>query len=184
MVKKKRSTTKVGLCPQMVSGVKSFINRHCGESKRCCFSVSLKVGTIIIGLSGLVPGLALAMLVVIEDDVFDQEGLKPPWSTIIVHVYAICGVLIVAVHIILIVASFRYSEKLILLYLWFAVICFIVDLVLRSIIIITALIDGLYGCAVIHALLFMLLWMFLYVFVFPVVNGFRRSIHTVVIILG
>lgn len=168
----------------MVSSLQNFTNMHCLESKRCCYSVSLKVGTIIIGFLGLLPGIAHIVVLSIGNSAYEADGATPLISTIMVHIYAISGVLMVAVHIILIIAAFKYNEKLILLYLWFWFIYFFIDLVLKLMMIIAAVTKGFYANALLHLIIFVIMWMCLYIFIFPVVNGFRRSIHTVVIILG
>lgn len=164
--------------------VQSVLNTYCLVSRKCCFCISLKVGTIMIALAGLVPSVMLILLYGAGKMFLVEHGVAPVVADVTLHLYAIMGILLCGIHVVLLVASITYNEKLILLYLWFACGYFVIDFFSAMVISISAVINEsvLFGAVVI--LLDTFYWFFLYLFVFPVVNGFRRNIHTIVVYLA
>ncbi|XP_049885761.1 uncharacterized protein LOC126380417 [Pectinophora gossypiella] len=165
-------------------GQKSILNAYCPLSTRCCFCVNLRYGTIAIAVLGFLMSIFYMALLDAEEFLKDYVGMHPVTALIIVHTYAILGVLMNAINIILFAASFTYNEFYILMYLWFAIIFFIFDFLMVMITTIAALSakKALFAVAIFCGDI--AYWVILYNFAFPAVNGFRRSIHTVVIFLG
>lgn len=164
--------------------VQSILNNYCLVSKNCCFCVTLKVGTILIALAGLVPSVLLILIFCAGKSFLLSHGVDPVTADIVLHLYAILSILLCAVNIILLVASITYNEKLILLYLWFACGYFAIDFFCTLIISVSAMMENMFLFAMTILLLDMFYWFILYLCIFPVVNGFRRNIHTIVIYLA
>lgn len=156
---------------------------NCPVSKHCCFSITLKVGTIIIAISGLVPSIILILLYGTGSPFLIEHGVPPIAADAVIHVYAVLGILLCGIHLILLVATITYNEQLILLYLWAGIVYICVDIIIVSLICVSAILAKDIKFGVLIFLCQMLYWLILYIFVFPIVNGFRRNIHTVVIVL-
>lgn len=163
--------------------VQSVLNYYCLTSKSCCFCVSLKTGTILIALAGFVPCIGLIYAFVAGKEMLVEYGVHPLVTDVILHLYAVLGVLLGALNVILIVASITYNEKQILLYLWFACVYFFLDFGSLLVISISAILYGNYAFGFSIFFLETSYWIFLYVYIFPVINGFRKNIHTIVIVL-
>lgn len=164
--------------------MKTLMDRYCLISYQFCYCMSVKVGTIIIAFLGLLPSMCYIMMLIVGDDLFKLYGVPDDLATVLIHIYAAGGVLMAAMHIILIVAAFTYNEKLILMYLWFCVMYCFVDVTLGLIVSIMAIINDSWFVGLALILTGTFYWTVLYYYVFPVINGFRRSITTVVIILA
>lgn len=160
----------------------SILN-NCPVSKHCCFSITLKVGTIIIAISGLVPSIILILLYGIASPFLIEHGVPPIAADAIIHIYAVLGILLCGTHLILLAAAITYNEQLILLYLWSGIVYVCVDIVLVILICVLSILANESKFGILILLGQILYWLILYIFVFPIVNGFRRNIHTVVIIL-
>lgn len=153
-------------------------------SKRCCYCISLKVGTVFIAVAGLIPSVVLVMLYGIGVTAFENIGVGKEEADAIVHIYAVLGILLCTIHVILLVAAFTYNEKLILLYLWTCIVYVFIDIVIVMFVTISAFLVRNKMFASLYMLCQVVYWLFILLFVLPVVNGFRRNIHTVVIIIS
>lgn len=114
----------------------------------------------------------------------ENYGVNTNAAVIITNAYAALGVLMCAVNVILLVATFTYNEFYILMYLWFAVAWFTIDSFLVAVISLYAFVNDHLIFALLILAIDWMFWMVLYYQVFPVLNGFRRNIHTVVIVLA
>lgn len=142
-----------------------------------------KVGTIIISLLGVFKSAFYVLFFFFGKETLLKIGVDENTSELITHVYAVVGILLFSVNILLLIAAIIYSEALILLFLWVVIFYFLIDF---SIVLYLCL-KFSFGDKALTGLFVLLVsvtyWLFIYVFVIPVVNGFRRSIHTVVIVL-
>lgn len=163
--------------------VQSVLNNYCLTSKSCCFCVTLKTGSILIAVAGFVQSLVLIYAFSAGQEMLVEFGVHPVIAEVILHVYGVLGVLVAAASVMLIVASLNYNEKQILLYLWFACFYFAVDICTILVISLSAIIYGHFTFGFSIFSLEICYWIFLYVYIFPVVNGFRKNIHTIVIFL-
>lgn len=141
------------------------------------------MGTILIAAAGFLPSIGLIYAFSAGKEMLVAFGVPGLVADIILHSYAILGVLLGAVNVMLIVASVAYNEKQILLYLWFACVYFFVDFGSILLICLSALIHKNFAFGLSIFFIETLYWIFLYFYVFPVVNGFRKNIHTIVIVL-
>lgn len=164
--------------------VQSVLNSYCLTSRQCCFCIGLKLGTALIALAGLIPSLFLIGLYAFGKEYIEENGVLPLLSDVLLHIYAVVGILLFAVSIILLVAALTYNEKLILLYLWYIVIYFIVDFFCITLLCFSAILSGnlLFGLMIF--VLDIMYWCTIYYILLPVVNGYRKNIHTVVIYLA
>ncbi|XP_047040885.1 uncharacterized protein LOC124645166 [Helicoverpa zea] len=163
--------------------VQTVLNRYCLSSKSCCFCITLKVGTILIAIAGLLPSVSLLLAYGAGDGLLVMYGVDVLIANIILHLYAILGILLCGVNIILLIAAITYNEKLILLYLWFAWVYFVVDFGSVLVISISAISKKFFWFGMTLFFVDLVYWISLYLYVFPVVNGFRKNIHTIVIYL-
>ncbi|XP_050560382.1 uncharacterized protein LOC126912422 [Spodoptera frugiperda] len=161
--------------------VESVLNRYCLVSKVCCFCVSLRNGCILIALAGFIPCVYLFMVYASGDSTLLNHGVHPIVTEIILHIYATLGLLLCGVNIILIVGAIRFNEKLIIYYLRFACVYFALDVFCVMVICIFAVIGGFFTFAGLYLLVAICYWILIYFYVLPVVNGFRKKIHTIVI---
>lgn len=162
---------------------KSVMNRACAKARYCCFSVDLKIGTVIIGILGLV--VSLFYIGLIEERLFLEKhaALSSTAAYIITYTYSALGVLMLIMNFILLAGIRSYTESLILTYLWFGAIFFICDSCLIITILTFAVKGGKYAFALALAIFEISYWLLIYFHVFAVVNGFRQNIHTVVIFM-
>lgn len=160
---------------------KSVLNYICAKAPYCCFSVDLKIGTLIIGLLGLV--VSLFYIGLIDEGAFLETyaALSPTAAYIVTYTYTTLGILMLIMNFILLEGTRSYTEPLILTYLWFGAIFFICDSSLIVTILTFAVTGGKYAFALALAVFETSFWLLLYFHVFAVVNGFRQNIHTVVI---
>lgn len=161
----------------------SLLNQ-CPVARRCCYCISLKLGTVLIAIAGLLPSPLLILFYEAGSSSFDQHWISSSAADAILHIYAVIGVLLFAVHVILLTAAITYNEKLILLYLWTCIGYIFIDSVLVTYFAVTAVLVQHFTFAAVYLLSQMCYWLFILVLVFPVVNGFRQSIHTVVIMIN
>lgn len=137
-----------------------------------------------MALGGFVPSILLLFLYGYGKSFLEQNGLSPIVADVVLHLYAILGILLCATHIMLFIATMTYNEKLILIYLWYAVVYFVADSFAILIISFSAFLNNAIMFGMVVFILDTMYWVLLYYFVLPVVNGFRRNIHTVVIYLA
>lgn len=104
-------------------------------------------------------------------------------SKVVVHIYAVLGIYMFVTNLILLAGALFYEEVYLLVYLWFGVIFFMFDTTIVTILGIIIMSGGYFWAGTLFITVDTLLWLLLYYFVFPVVNGFRKNLHTVVIIL-
>lgn len=163
--------------------VKSVLNRACAKAPYCCFSVDLRVGTIIIGILGI--AVSLFYIGLIEERLFleNYAALSTLAAYIVTYAYSGLGVLMLIINFLLLEGTRNFTERLILTYLWFGGIFFICDTCLITTILTFAFMGGKYTFAVALAVFEITFWLLVYFHVFAVVNGFRQNIHTVVIIM-
>ncbi|CAH1647553.1 unnamed protein product [Spodoptera littoralis] len=161
--------------------VESVLNKYCLVSKVCCFCVSLRNGCILIALAGFIPCLYLFMVYASGDSTLLNNGVNEVVTEIILHIYAILGLVLCGVNIILFVGAITFNEKLILNYLRFACVYFVVDFASVLVICISAALSGYLPFAGIFFLVDVCYWALIYFYILPIVNGFRKKIHTIVI---
>lgn len=162
----------------------SLLNNYCLTVKSCCFCISLKSGTIIIALNGFVLSVTLTAMYFYGQTILEKFGVGQWAAVIIVHYFAVIGIVLCALHVVLLSAALTYNEELILLYLWFAIIYIFLDSLAVTFVSISAILKGMVVSGIILFLCFILYWLFLYFYVFPVINGYRKNIHTIVIVLA
>lgn len=162
---------------------KSVLNYACAKAPYCCFSVDLKIGTLIIGFLGLI--VSFFYIGLINERAFLEKyaALSPTAAYIVTYTYSTFGVLMLIMNFILLAGIRSYTETLILIYLWFGAIFFICDSSLVVTILIYAIRGGKYAFASALAVFEITFWLLMYFHVFAVVNGFRQNIHTVVIFM-
>lgn len=159
----------------------SILNKY-PVARGCCFNTySPKVGTIVVAVVGSI--LSLLLVLFFNDLKFYllEYGMSPILAEIVVHVYATFGIILFMTHVKLIFAALSYNETIVLMYLWVVLVYVCTDVLLSIIIVISLLISRFILQAVVFFVFQMFYWCIFIVFVLPVVNGFRRSIHTVTI---
>lgn len=162
---------------------KSVLNYACAKAPYCCFSIDLKIGTLIIGILGLV--VSLFYIELIDERAFLEKyaALSPTAACIVTYTYSSLGVLMLIMNFILLAGTRSYTETLILTYLWFGALFFLCDSSLVATILTFAIKGGKYAFALALAVFEITFWLLMYFHVFAVVNGFRQNIHTVVIFM-
>lgn len=162
---------------------KSVLNYVCPKAPYCCFSVDLRIGTLIIGILGLI--VSLFYIGLIDERTFLEKyaALSPTAAYIITYTYSALGVFMLITNFILLAGTRSYTESLILAYLWFGAIFFICDSSLIVTILTYAIKGEKYAFASALAVFEITIWSIIYFHVFSVVNGFRQNIHTVVIFM-
>lgn len=162
---------------------KSVLNDYCLLSTTCCYSVPLKIGTIIIAIVGLIPSVFYMSLIEIGTDLLAEYDVSKPQAQVVVQIYAVFGTYLFVTHLILLAGAFLYEEVYLLLYLWVGVIFFMFDTTIVTILGIIIMSNSYFWAGTLFIALDTLYWLFLYYYIFPVVNGFRKNLHTVVIML-
>lgn len=159
----------------------SLLNQ-CPASNTCCFSLPPKLGTIIIAVLGLIISVCYILLFFAGEEILPRTSDTA--GQVIMHTYAVIGILLFSACIILLVAAFKYIQTFILLYLWTTIFCCIVDVITVLYIAVSAF----YGKNVTQGVLLCtcdaVYWVTFYLFLFPTVNGFRRSIQTILIVVS
>ncbi|XP_050683329.1 uncharacterized protein LOC126978518 [Leptidea sinapis] len=164
----------------------SLLNYYLPTTRRCCFCISPKIGAMIISILGFIPSVGYLLLY----ELFGAEKLQNMYyvdhigARLIIHTYGINGILQLALHIILFIAAIKYIETLILLYLWYMIGFSIIDIIMVCYITFSAIVYGKMISGICLLSLDLLYWIFMYAIVLTSLNGFRRSIHTVVIIMA
>lgn len=162
---------------------KSVLNYACAKAPYCCFSVDLKIGTLIIGILGLIASLFYIGL--IDERAFLEKyaSMSPTAAYIVTSTYSILGILMLIMNFILLAGTRSYTETLILTYLWFGAIFFVCDASLVVTILTFAINGRKYAFTLALTVFEITFWLLMYFHVFAVVNGFRQNIHTVVLFM-
>ncbi|XP_045458510.1 uncharacterized protein LOC123668864 [Melitaea cinxia] len=157
----------------------SVLNKYCLTSQQCCW-LAPKAATITIAIIGLLQSLSYIIFFFTGEEYLIQSGMHPNAVQVIIHMYAITGLLLFSLYILLLVAALIYSESLILLYQWCIIFYSMIDVIFFTYMSATSN-DVLSG--VLWFVICVLYWVMFYVFIFSVINGFRRNIHTIVILV-
>ncbi|XP_050361259.1 uncharacterized protein LOC126780672 [Nymphalis io] len=156
----------------------AILNKYCLTSQRCCW-LPPKAATIVIALIGILQSSLHILFFFTGADILAHAGVREIIIQIIIHTYAIVGILLFSLHILLLIAAVIYSEPLILLYQWF--------MIFYSVIIIIFVLFMSMSSDLISAIIlcsfYIMYWTLFYIIIFPVINGFRRNIHTIVIVI-
>ena len=133
-------------------------------------------------------GLFLSLFYVyfyfIGGDILLNVGFSSVSAQVVIHIYTVAGILMFSAYLILLIASISHNESLILLYQWTVVLFSIVDFIVISYISVILIINNDLIFGIVFFFLTIFNWIFFYLLIFPVINGFRRSIHTIVIVLA
>ncbi|XP_047544242.1 uncharacterized protein LOC125076224 [Vanessa atalanta] len=156
----------------------AILNKYCLTSQRCCWLPS-KAAVIVIALMGILQSILHISFFFTGLDLLVHAGVHEIFSQIIIHTYAVIAILLFSLHILLLIAALIYSEPLILLYQWSMIFYSAIDFVFFLFMsFVSDLISALILCSI-----YIIYWTLFYIFIFSVINGFRRNIHTIVIVI-
>ncbi|XP_046977563.1 uncharacterized protein LOC124543391 [Vanessa cardui] len=156
----------------------TILNKYCLTSQRCCW-LSPKAAVILISIIGILQSILHILFYFTGLELLINSGIRELFSQIIIHTYAVQGILLFSLHILLLIAALIYSEPLILLYQWSMIIYCVIDLFFY---LFMSFVSDFISALILFTF-YIIYWMLYYIYVFSVINGLRRSIHTIVIVV-
>lgn len=161
-----------------------IFNRYCPATQTCCFCILPRTATIIISLWGLIQSLLYIFFYFTCEEFLLKIGINPVSAEIVLHIYVVTGILLFCTYIILFIAAIIHDESLILLYQGSIILLSVIDLIVTFYVTMLLIFSTESKLGWVLFFLSVFYWIFFYLFMFPVINGFRRSIHTILIVLA
>lgn len=153
-----------------------YVFDNCPTLHECCFSVPLRPAVFVIAVLGLLWGGAFIFAFT---DAGAKEladlGMPEGVADVMRYVHGALGVLLVAVHLLLLAAAIFESDSLCEVYLWFMVVFWVVLVVAALVVAVAAIIDQNYAFAGIYFLV-MIVFLLISIYFAMIVGNYRMTV--------